>query len=90
MIFSQSTGRDISNEETMSCDDKTPAMPPVALRPSSSRQTLHGTVLCQVLTQQPSLTLLPLQTPQILQTSKTPTRMGWTSVLEWLFEEVPS
>ena len=74
----------------MSCDDNTPVMPPAAPRPSSSRQTLQGTALCPILTQQPSLTPLPPWTPQTLQTSKTPAPTGWTSVLERLFVEVPS
>ncbi len=30
VIFSQSTGGNISDEEAMSCDDETPVMPPVA------------------------------------------------------------
>ncbi len=90
VIFSQSTGVDISDEETMSCDDEPPAMPPAVLRLSSSGQTLQGTVLCQLLTQQPSPTLPPLQVPQTLQTSKTPATMGWTSILEQLYEEVHS
>ncbi len=69
MIFSQSTGGNVSDEDAMSCDDETPVMPPVALRPSSSGQTLQGAVQHQLLTQQPSLTLLPLLTPQTPQTS---------------------
>ncbi len=90
VIFSQSTGGDVSNEETMSFDDKPPMMPPVVPRPSSSRQTLQGAVLHQLLTQQPSPTPLPPWAPQTPQASKTPSPTGWTSVLEWLFEEVPS
>ncbi len=90
MIFLQSTGIDVSDEETMSCDDKPPVMPPVVPRPSSSRQTLQGTALHQLLTQQPSPTLLPPQAPQTPQTSKAPTPMGQTSMLEQLYEEVHS
>ena len=59
VIFLQSTGGDVSDEEAMSCDDETPLMPPAVLRPSSSRQTLQGAALHQLLTQQPSPTLLP-------------------------------
>ncbi len=77
-IFLQSTGVDVSDEETMSCDDK----PPVVLTLLSSRQTLRGTALHQLLTQQPSLTPLLPWAPQTLQTSKIPTPTGWTSMLE--------
>ncbi len=60
-IFSQSTGVDVSDEETMSCDNE----PPAALRLSSSGQT-----------QQPSPTPLLLWAPQTPQTSKAPTPNG--------------
>ena len=61
-IFSQSTGGNVSDEEAMSCDDKTPVMPPAVPRLSSSRQILWGVALHQLLTQQPSPTPLPLPT----------------------------
>ncbi len=88
VIFSY--GGDVSNEEAMSCDDETPVTPPAVLRPSSSGQTLWGTALHQLLTPQPSLTLLPPWTQQTLQTSRTLVPTGWTSMLERLFVEVPS
>ena len=74
----------------MSCDDKPPVMPPVVPRPSSSGQTLQGAVLYQLLTQQPSPSPLLPWAPQTPQTSKIPTPTGWTSMLEWLYEEVHS
>ncbi len=86
-IFLQSTGGNVSDEEAMSCEDETPVMPPAPPRLSSSRQTLWGAALHQLMLQQPSPTLPTSLTPQ---TSRTPAPAGWTSMLERLFVEVPS